>query len=528
MPKDTNTQTEAQRERETKIRRGKELADSSLRIWRAQKQEPIDWDYNDALAKIPEQEKVIKEEAKERWAFREKEIKGIWEEQKRGHILDAKEKVDSLNEKYAEQMKEISIQFNVRDAQIENEYKEAATKAEQLHNAEVEKLRFEKEDLEARLAKEKKENEESIKNLNEKINHVNLEIDKLTTEINKRGRKRQDTTGLERQQEELHATLTGLVKDVAFYVAGETRLEEQVKEAKAALDPEKLGQKLRERIEPLFNARDKKRTALIYEQQKVMSEKKAELLKEIEDAEALVKKEEHWEHNPVLYEQSKIANEKWEKENIEYYTKKITDEATLKRDAAIKEMQETGIKLAGRMYKGVEFKVDAEILATSAKRGKKPNTEEFTAMTNALDKVAQTAGQCDESPEVEAELRRNCLEAYKKCQDYVKAKENQGFLHNYFRSDEGNDRIRMANEMMAKLKELYPELEQALETGKVTVQEQVQTKPNRKEPRVNVKAELDAAKAKLAKQNSENNPNPNVEQKQKQNRNQKQGGMGMH
>ena len=526
MPKDTNTLTEA--ERETKIRREKELADSSLRIWRARKQEPIDQDYKEALAKIPEQEKLIKEAAKERWASREKEIKGIWEEQKRGHRRDAKEKVASLNDEYARQMKEISIQFNDRDAQVEAEYKEAAKKAEQLHDAEVVKLKLEKEDLEARLAKEKKENEKSIKDLDARVARVNLDIDELTTQINRRNRKRQDTTELERQHDDLHKKLTGLLKDKAFYVEGEIRLENQLKEAEAALDPDKLGQKLRARIEPFFNARNEKRTALIYEQQKVMGEKKAELLKEIKDAEALVKREEHLEDNPVLYEQEKIANEKWEKENIEYHTKKITDEATQKKEAAIKEIQETYTKLADRLYKGVEFKVDAGILATSAKRGKKPNTEEFTAMTNALDKVAQTAGQCDESPEVEAELRRNCLEAYKKCQDYVKAKADQGFLHNYFRSDEGNDRIRMANEMMTKLKELCPELEQALETGNVTVQEQAQARPNRKEPKVNVKAELDAAKAKLAKQNGEKNPNPNLEQKQNQNQSQKQGVMGMH
>ena len=141
MPKDTNTLTEAQRE--TKIRREKELADSSLRIWRARKQEPIDQDYREALAKIPEQEKLIKEAAKERWASEEKRIKAVWEEQKRGHRQDAERKKASLNEEYARQMEEISIQFNERDAQIEAEYKEAATKAEKLHDAEVEKKKKE-------------------------------------------------------------------------------------------------------------------------------------------------------------------------------------------------------------------------------------------------------------------------------------------------------------------------------------------------------------------------------------------------
>ena len=63
----------------------------------------------------------------------------------------------------------------------------------------------------------------------------------------------------------------------------------------------------------------------------------------------------------------------------------------------------------------------------------------------------------------------------------------------------------MATEMVAKLKEFYPELDQALEAEKNHVQ--VQAEPQNaaghkthKEPKINVSAELDAAKIAAKKE----------------------------
>ncbi len=523
MPKDTNKQIQPQFDRETEILNRRLAVDAAVKEWQAVRQEPIDTAYKEAMATIPAKLKEVEEQAKERWTNREKEIKEIWEYQKKRNRREFEEKKISLNADYAKLMAEISTRYNMKSEQLDQEYIKASAEVERQLNEKAVQQKQEKAKLEADLAKAKKNNEKKLKEINKNRDQIFQQMDDLMVEINKKGRKGENTKDLEHEYDDLYMVFNTLGKEMSVQVSDEQYLNDKIEKLNASLDPKKLEEEMKARKTPLFNQRNEKRAALDREQQKELTEKKTAMIEEIDKAEEWLKKNEWRDQNPVFYAVEKDKNEKWEQDTKAYEEKLITDAANQKKEAAEKELQENSKKLLDRMYRGADLGVDAQILTTSSKKGKKPNTAEFTAMTDALDKVVKAAGKCDLSAEIDAEVHQSCLDAYKQCQNYLKAKKDEGFLHNYFRSGEGKERIRMANEMLTKLKNFYPELEQTLEAGQDAVKEQkAPAKPKHKEPQVDVKAKVDAAKAELAKQNGKKNGKKNGKEADKGKENQKQ------
>lgn len=526
MPKDTNLKTDPQLIREAKINEGKKLADSKLTLWKTGRQEQIEKDYEKELAAI-KTDQMIEDEAKAIWERKLVAIKENWRNHLENLRYDLQRREAGLNQQYTDIFKELSVKYNEKNQQIQDEYEKASAEIERQLNEEAKELTKRREELSVGLENVKKDNEKKFQEINKKRNKIYQEIDKLTEEINAKNRRREDTRALEHKQDELQETLTSLLKDMSGYIEKETSLKEELKKVEAQLNPEAVGKKRRALRDPYFNERDRKAGELLKEQQKEMTERKAELLNEIAKGKKKLEEDEKLPWNPGMYGSQKDQLQT-DKERALAAAKADREKAAQNKAAAEEEMKMTGEKLFDRLYWGVEFGVDAETLAKSPKRNHKPNTAEFTAMVDALDKVTKAAGKCDESPEAEAELRRSCLEAYKQCQNYIDAKKNQGVLTNFFRKQQGIDRINMAAGMMEKLKGYCPDLEQALKNEVQEVQKKKAAGSKHKEQKVNVKAELDAAKAELAKKNGQKDLKQNGSKKMNQKMEQgpkQQGGM---
>ena len=181
-------------------------------------------------------------------------------------------------------------------------------------------------------------------------------------------------------------------------------------------------------------------------------------------------------------------------------------------------------KLKNRVYASVEFDLEVDDLGKTPKS--KPNTDEFNQMVSALQESVNALGTCDMSDNTKADIRRKCLDAYKACDRYLDAKNHQNFVIRLCRSQNGRDRIERAEVMKTKLKELYPELEQALaeereqEAANANAQRDAQeNRPSAggRHSNASIQNELNAAKKEIrrsqkadANQAKDKNNNPEV------------------
>lgn len=144
------------------------------------------------------------------------------------------------------------------------------------------------------------------------------------------------------------------------------------------------------------------------------------------------------------------------------------------------------------------------------------NTDEFKKMTDAVKDSYLALGKCDTSKEAEDDILSKCVDAYRKCQNYIAKKDRKSSFLEYFRSDFGKERLLFASDMMVKLKKICPGLEDALKAENANaVKDEVQQEAKEaKGPKRDVKGELDALKKEYQK-NNKNQNNKNLDNEPK-------------
>lgn len=505
MPKNNHDNQAAQEARTQKININKELITSKLKIWKSERRQQIDASYNETLNKIPVEQQKIREQAQKDLEKMEADLKAEWKERNKAERFVWESDCKRLNAENGKRLIEINIKYNDLIDQERTNYEKEAKEAEDQFIEEVKKQRAYLNERKQELEKVKKENEAKNQSIEKSLTDLYADVDRLTAEINKKNRRREDATKLEHQLDDLEVPRRSLLTAKAALIKQETDLQEEISILNKQLNPETVKAKLIEVKNPIYSKYKAKTGALNDELGRAQSAEKAETEKKIKETEKRLAEDEAQPYNRGKYGYLSDKLESKTSNALKDVEDKLKKEAEDTRKAAEEELEENGIKLGNRLYKSAEFTVDVDLLTNSDKRGTKPNTTEFTLMVNALGNAARSVGQFGMSAEIEENIRRDCLEAYKQCKNYLNAKKREGRVANYFRSFEGKERIRMATEMVAKLKEFYPELDQALEAEKNHVQ--VQAEPQNaaghkthKEPKINVSAELDAAKIAAKKE----------------------------
>ncbi len=538
MP-NTNHWTESEKQRKIRERK-KELADNLL-VWIGNKKtfnSDIDVEEkriknNEDLTKekkiinsdFDKKEKNLLEGLKKQWQEHIHEAECDLNQLKTTESKEIEKRVDAICKKYDEAVK--NQQFAYRDdvTKIENEIKAK-------YNERKETLEKQKEILEKQLVKEEEELKkdqgklEEVQKKFEPTRKMWIDYDKLIEEINRKNEKKENTEELKKKLKKLNDSvqknkknLDVLAKEKTDLVKKIKNLTEEIEHLKSisfklvkdelsdiAIASEK---ELKKRKDDAYDARSKKASEL-------ENQKADEIRKETRDGLQKISVAEAKLNEDKLYEVNRSAHA-FEMEELKKQRNQALEQCDAKYETIMndfieneqKKIQEKYNELYDRLGKGAEFEVDIAELKDSPKKKNKPNTIEFNTMTNALDAAVRSIENCDS---LDVTIQIDCLEAYKKCRDYVAAKNAQGKLANFFRSDNGMDRIRMANAMMQKLKEFYPGLEQALATGvepkRPEPERVIQKHP---EPRRDLGTKLNEARNEIRKMNEKAKNNESVD-----------------
>ena len=199
-----------------------------------------------------------------------------------------------------------------------------------------------------------------------------------------------------------------------------------------------------------------------------------------------------------------IAQAESENSKSKDYIKEQKDKETeLKIKQATEKIKNDANEIKDRVKGSVDIEFELERIMSFSKKLGHTNTDEFIKMTDAVKASYLALGKCDTSKKTENDVLSKCVDAYKKCQNYIAKKDRKSGFLEWFRSDFGKKRLIFASDMMVKLKELCPGLEDALKEE--NVHEAEKEVPNDKGPKRDVKGELDALKKEYQKNNKSQN-----------------------
>lgn len=415
---------------------------------------------------------------------------------------------------------QLKNQMNEAFQQLEKEYAEKESDAERKHRETLQNIESDREKAQEKVDQERaqlkaeieKSRKELVASIGE-INKIGATIAKFVEKGNKvaaKGNKASVAVQREMQEKisEQQAALVTANEKSRKWDAVLKELQKQEQELDKALEPFKKQKKeedqaYKRKLEELLLEKSKKQAE---EQQKARAEKEKKQ-KEYDI-------ESKWEYQPHRWDKLSsdiLANAEFAKKELD---KNRTAKADEKKKQLTAQMHATGAKLLKRLQDSVDFDIELDKLDNSAKSNGKGNTAEFKDMITALRKAGKAVDNGEVSPAVDAEIRKSCLEAYQECRKYLKKKERSVSFFERFRSQTGKDRIRMAQDMMDRLKTFYPGLETALRTGRIPQDDMQEEKtiqrPQRKahtRDTGKVKRELDAAKKELREKNGMQNGN---------------------
>lgn len=425
--------------------------------------------------------------------------------------VTAKFDLDRLDTKFAAQMEEafkkLDKEYQDKEADAEREHREAVVNIKADKEKLQKELASQKEKLDAEIAKYRKEVEKSL----EEIRQISDAISKFNA---KGAASKEAQLDMDRKIKQQVSVLGAANKKSRELDAEIKKLEKQ----KEDLVDKKL-EPYEKQIQEADRKYEKKLNELFDEKTKKQAEEKAKAQIEKDKESREYKQKTEWEFNPVKWS---LTQENVRKD-VEAQKSKLKEQSKSKVEAEkakrVARLQKEGGQLQKRLNDSVDFGIEVEKLEISAKSYGGSNTREFNDLVDALKKAEKAAGTVKVSQE---EIQSSCLKAYKECRNYMQKKERGWSFLERFRSRTGKDRIRMAQDMMDKLKTFYPGLEEALKTGNVlqgdAQDEKILQEPQRKAPAKDtgkIKRELDEAKKELRKKNGMQNENAGFRIKKK-------------
>ncbi len=208
-----------------------------------------------------------------------------------------------------------------------------------------------------------------------------------------------------------------------------------------------------------------------------------------------------------------IAQAETENSKSKEYIKEQKDKETEEKiEQATEKIKNDADEIKDRVKGSVDIEFELRRIVSLPKKMGHTNTEEFEKMTAAVKESYLALGEINTSKETEKNILSKCVAAYKECQNYIAKKDRKSGFLEWFRSDFGKKRLIFASDMMVKLKEVCPGLEDALKEE--NVHEDEKKVPNDKGPKRDVKGELDALKKEYQKNNKSQNVK-NVEKEPK-------------
>ncbi len=452
---------------------------------------------NSVEQKIKEKESEIDQNATKELVDLKERLKKDW----KAHLEKLDLELKSIDKKLADKMQEAFTKLEKECQEKEAEEKKKYEKKLQEIEDEKDPILVAVDQAKERIGREKEKCQQEFTKCWAEIAEIGAAIGDFSEQSN--NATFEDQRKLQKKIKEQQLALTTANQKLSTWDAAIKELEEEEKKLYQPLEP------FEKRKKKVQNEYDQKLAELTKEKIDKMVAEKAKAADERKKLENQYEEDKKKEYSPVRW--TSLAEEV---ENQAKYKKMLlsrnkTAEADAKRKDLTIQMNVTGAAFLKRLYSSVDFGYEVDRLESSEKSYSSSNTAEFTKMVEALKKAEKAVGEGTVSDLVDENIRKSCLEAYKECRNYLQKKDRGWSLLEKMRSRTGKNRIEMARGMMAKLKEFYPDLEEALEAEhnqKNEVQEaQAEERPmpvkkSGKNPTTDVKAELDAAKAQLRKQ----------------------------
>ncbi len=443
-------------------------------------------------------------------------IKKDWQD----HLVELGLELKGIDKKLAEDMK---AEF----ARLDKEYEKKEKEEQEKYEKKLQELEEEKKPVQdaviqgqERISKEKEKCQEEFNKCWAEIAEIGAAIGEYSAKSNHATRDVQNK--MQKKIEEQQLALATANQKSRTWDAAIKALEKEEKELSQRLEPFEKQQKKAE------NEYNQKLADLSKEKIDRMVAEKAKAAEKRKELENRYEEEKKLEYHPVRWISlsEEVENKKkYQKMQLSYNK---TAEADQKRRELTVKMNATGKAFLDRLYSSVDFGYEVDRLENSEKSHGSSNTNEFNSMVEALKATEKAVGAGEVSAQVDENIRKSCLDAYKACQNYLQKKDRGWSLLEKMRSGTGKARIAMARGMMEKLKEFYPDLEAALEEERnrkeeapaEQAEEKEPVKKSGKKPTRDISGELNAAKAQLRKQRG-NEAGENTKQRTSQNINRK-------
>ncbi len=536
MPNNHLTEEErAERERQIRTRKASKLL--LIQQWEEVQKAEIDRE-TDPTEQINARKEEIDREAGREQIRLELELKNKWLKHKEKLQEELKELDSKGAEKLATESQTILNEYKAKEDEEKSKYQHAleeivAQYEEKKRRLEEEYARLEQEFLTKKkeLSDRQEENKNKLADITNSIDQTIAAINMLSASTN--GKSMDEASAVDEQVAQMKAALGNYnIAKSEIYKAQEemnssvdkltfelAEKQKQKPDAMAELDAAK--KKSEDEAWKSYKAQatkfeNERQEALIAKQQELKAKRDAKA-KEFEAAKPLtMDPQEFYRRNDTITGNAELKKFK----AVQIITNNMAGLQKIKEN----ELADQKRKLVNRVYASVEFDLEVDDLQKTPKS--KPNTDEFNQMVSALQESVNALGTCDMSDNTKADIRRKCIDAYKACDRYLDAKDHQNFIIRLCRSQNGRNRIERAEAMKTKLKELYPELEQALaeereqEAANANAQRDAQeNRPSAggRHSNASIQNELNAAKKEIrrsqkadANQAKDKNNNPEV------------------
>lgn len=499
MPKDKNQKNENQNN--NLINQKKNLKNLIYQKWKESEEKKIEDKVkqvqNKEDEKIKEQEKEIDQNAAKKLLLMKDNIKKEWQ----AHLTELGRKLDCIDEKLAADITAALERLDTEYQQKEAEEKEKYEKKLEEIEKEEKPIQDAVNEGKKRISEGKEKCQEELNKCWEEIGKISVAIGGYSEESNHAPHDVQDK--LQKKIEKQRLALTTANQRIETWNAAFEALEKEEKELSKVLDP--------------FEERRKKaESEYTLKLAELAKEKADKLVAEKSKAEEEKEKLRHqYEADKKLeYHPDRCKSLSEEIENQAYYKKMMLSRnrtavaAQTKKDLTT-QMNATGKAFLDRLYESVYFGFKVDELENSEKSHGSSNTNEFERMVEALKDAEKAVGTGEVSAQVDENIRKNCLRAYKECRNYLQKKNRGWSLLEKMRSETGKKRIEMARGMMVNLKKFYPDLEADLEAernreneahAEQAEEKRESVKKSGKNPTRNISGELKEAKAIIRKQ----------------------------
>lgn len=515
MPK-TNL-TEAQKtEREKEINTRKNYKDLQIQEWYEKQKKKIEEDINKSTAQaLKEKKDQIESQLSLDRGRLEMNMRDAWSK----HLIELKKELDDLSkndpQEYIDNVAAINTTHDNQIAEEEKKYKEEIAEIKQTYDEQIAKqeqehrqvgenietdfrkqLEKEKQELQKELEEKIKKNETELKAIDSGISQIAEAIKTMRENIKDKTKKKtkDEASQLKNYVEQLEISKKkhesdreklskkisaekdelGIVAKKLDEVLAQPQKSKRLAKLEVAMKESKniaetgysagkslLDDVMKEQKNKAETDHNTRKAQIEEDRKKALSARKEELQK-FKDAKATEYETDRKVTMDEIVYRRRLQNLEDQAKGDELIAENdLNAKANYNKRQRLRRLEIDRETLRNRLYSSIGFNLEVEDLKNSHKKG--DNTREFNEMVEALEGSVTAVEKCELGDEVVASIHKKCMDAYKGCDRYIQAKNNQNFLKRWFRSSDGMRRLEMAAAMKDKLLAFYPKLEQALQ-----------------------------------------------------------------